>query len=442
MQKLRGKSCSIDSRTLMQNDAFFALKGKNFDGHNFVSEAIEKGASVAIVDNNYEGNELNLLRVNNPLETLQNLAMGHLKTTIAKRIAITGSNGKTTTKNLITSAVKSCIGEDYVISTSGNFNNHIGLPLTAMRVKKKHKIAIFEIGTNHIGEIAYLTNIIQPHVGLITMIGSSHLGNFSNMKSLANEKAQLFELLKFGKFLIVNADDPYCVSAAEKNYQSKKISFGYANWSDIKIISDIEPVIKYKDQIIKVKLNLPGKHNIKNMAAAFSIAVALNLNFEKTIFGFESVRPYAGRLKPEFLSNGIVILDDTYNASPESMEAGLDTLDMYGNLEKRRKIAILGDMRELGRFTKKKHFDVGVSCANKGVARLFTCGDYGKYYIQGALSGGISSKHLTSTADIETLIPKIISQLKSEDIVLVKGSRFAKLEILIDKIKNIYKRDP
>lgn len=433
MQKSLTKSYSIDTRTLLKNDIFVALNGKHVNGHKFVSEAIAKGASAAIVQNNYQGAEPNLLRVDDPLRTLQILAQNHLRIMPAKRIALTGSNGKTTTKDLIDYAIKSCLGEDYVLSTFGNMNNHIGLPLTALRVQGKHKIVIFEMGMNQAGEIAELTKIAQPHVALITMIGSSHLGNLGSKELIAKEKAELFKPLKSQNFIIINADDSYCIQEAEKNHKSKRISFGYSSQSDVQIISDIEPVFKYKNEIIKIKLDLLGKHNIKNAAAAFAVVAALDLDLKKAVTGMQKMHSRSGRLRPEILNNRITILDDSYNASPESIEAALDVLQNTYNTC--RKIVILGDMGELGKFAKKKHFDVGVSCAGHKIDHLFACGNYGKFYIHGAEDAGMSKNNLTYIPNIELLALAVISQIKKKDVLLIKGSRFSKMEILIEKIK-------
>lgn len=430
-QKLPMKSYSIDTRTLKTGDIFVAIVGENRDGHDFVSEAFKQGASAAIVQNNYSGNEKNLIRVPDTLKALQDLAHEHLIRMPAKRVALTGSSGKTTTRELITAVLKACLGEEAVFSSSGNLNNHLGVPLMALQVRPEHQVAIFEMGMNHFGEIARLAEIVRPQVGLITMIGSAHAGNLGGPEGVAKAKAEIFEALGPEDIGIVNADDPRCVREAGSKLKGRKISFGGASWADVRILDYAAPTFSYQNQTASPKFPLLGAHNVQNAAGALAVAVALGLDFEKAASGLSTVSSHKGRLMQKNLKNGAILIDDTYNANPESMEAGLNVLVSFPG---KRYVAVLGDMGELGDLAPNKHHAIGAACAQKGVNLLFACGAHAKHYGEGAFEAGLPPKSFIWAPDSASLGTLAAAQIEPNDVIWVKGSRFMKMEHAVDTI--------
>lgn len=425
------KSYSIDTRTLKPGDIFVAIKGEQFDGHDFVEEAFQKGASQAIVREDYTWNRPNLTRVPDTLKALQDLAHKHLLKMPAKRVALTGSAGKTTTKELIAAALRACLSDDAVFVSSGNQNNHLGLPLTALKVTPEHQIAVFEMGMNHFGEIARLCEIAEPQIGLITNIGSAHAGNLGGPEGIAKAKAELFEALSEDNVGIINADDPRCVREAELKLKSKKISFGRAASADIRILDYDKPTFAYQNQSITINFPLLGYHNVQNAAGALAVAIALGLDFKQAALGLETIKPVKGRLQQHALKNGAILLDDTYNANAESMEAGLAVLASFTD---RRKVAVLGDMGELGEFAEDKHHGIGAACVQKGVDLLFACGSHAKHYGEGAFEAGFSMENFFWAPDSPALGKLVAAKMQPNDAIWVKGSRFMKMEQAVDAI--------
>ncbi|MBL4818983.1 MAG: UDP-N-acetylmuramoyl-tripeptide--D-alanyl-D-alanine ligase [Deltaproteobacteria bacterium] len=428
------KTYSIDTRTIKPGDIFVAIKGETRDGHDFVTEAFAKEASSAIVAQDYEGQEANLIRVPDTLKALQDLAHEHLMQMPAKRVAITGSTGKTTTRQLTEAALKACLGDNVVLTSHASFNNHLGVPLTALRVRPEHKVAVFEMGMSTFGEIKRLCKIVEPHIGLITNIGSAHSGNLGGPEGVAKAKAELFEALQPEGVGIVNIDDPRCVRESDKKLTARKMGFGAAEWADIKIIDYDKPALKYQHKRVSPELQLLGHHNIQNAAAALGIAVALGCDFQTAALGLENVTPDRGRLHVHELNNGAIVIDDTYNANPDSMEAALKVLASFDNP---RHIAVLGDMGELGDSAQARHHAIGAACVQTGVDWLFACGAHAKDYGEGAFEAGLSPEKFVWATDSKALAPLVSKQLEASDAILVKGSRFMKMEEVVNHVIDI-----
>lgn len=431
---------SIDTRTLKPGDIFVALKGETFDGHDFVPEAFRKGASAAIVNRHYPRDSHEYIVVDDPLVELQNRAQAHLENCPAKRIALTGSNGKTTTKELIRCVLAEVLGNDIVIASSGNQNNHIGVPLSIFKVKPEHQVAIFEMGMNHFGEIALLASIIKPQIALITNIGTAHAGPLGGPDGIAKAKAELYEALRPQDIAIVNVDDPRCMREAEEKVKGKCISFGRAPWANVRIlqqesdISGIRLTLSYQQQSESVHLPLLGTHNAQNAAAAIAVAMALNLDFSASVKALSLAKAVHGRLDRHTLSNGALLIDDTYNANPESMEAGLNWLASW---PAKRRIAVLGEMAELGNQSEIFHQAIGAACAQKKIDRLFICGENAKVYSEGACNNGMSPSQIIWTANSEELAGFVQSQIQAGDVIWVKGSRVTQMEKVVLKLQNI-----
>ncbi len=422
---------SIDTRTLQPGDIFVAIKGEARDGHDFVSEAFNKGASAAIVEEKYPGTEKNLMHVPDTLRALQDLAHEHLMKMHAKRVALTGSSGKTTTRDLIAAALRACVGEEAVFASSGNLNNHLGVPLMALCVRPEHKIAVLEMGMNHLGEIARLAEIVRPQIGLVTNMGMAHAGNVGGPEGVAKAKAELFEALGYNGIGVVNADDPRCVREADAKVKGRRISFGQAQTADVRVLDYQKPTFGYAGKVVSPKFPLLGAHNVQNAAGALAVAVALGLDFETAANGLSNVEAYKGRLVPKTLASGVTLLDDTYNANPDSMEAGLKVLM---SLPGARHIAVLGEMGELGDLAEGKHRALGAVCAQKNVDLFFACGPQAKHYGEGAFEAGLAHEKFIWAPDSAALASLVREKLHPGDVVWVKGSRSTKMERVVERV--------
>lgn len=443
INRILDTNISIDTRTLCPGDAFFALKGENFDGHDYIETAFKNGASTAVVRSDYQVpsglSEQNFIFVADTLKALQDLAKLHLKKMPAKRIALTGSSGKTTTKELIRCALSACLGEEAVIANTGNLNNHIGVPLSALKVRPNHKVAIFELGMSHFGEIATLAQIITPHLGLITNIGTAHSGNLGGPEGVAKAKMELFENLAKDAIAIVNVDDPRCVRDASSKVHSQRLNFGRAQWADLRLksVETIDPThmrlcFSFQSRELTIELPMPGIHNALNATAALAVVCALGYDFETAARGIQAVKAVKGRLVHHRLRSGAILIDDTYNANPESMEAGLNVLASY--LEAPRRIAVLGEMAELGEKALGLHRSIGALLTQKKVSMLFTCGQNAVGYTEGAIAEGFDESQIVWAEDSEALAQKVCQIVQSSDVIFVKGSRITKMEKVVEKL--------
>ena len=430
---------STDSRALEPGALFVALRGERFDGHGFLEAAFVNGAGAAIVDTAFakslgpDARRLPLYIVDDTLVALQRLAHHWLLAQPATRIALTGSNGKTTTKELIAAALRGAVADDEVLATDGNLNNHIGVPLTMLRVEAHHRFAILEMGMNHLGEIKSYCAFAPPQVGLVTNMGTAHAGNVGGLEGVAQAKAELFAALPNDGIAIVNADDPRCVREAQNKARCRHILFGRAPFADVRLVdvADLEDggqrlAITWRGETQEVALPLDGRHNALNACGAVAVAVAVDVPFAKAVAGLGAVRPASGRLERRRRPDGLLVLDDSYNANPDSMEAGLNTLRDAGALAKRPTVAVLGDMLELGPQARAAHRHIGAAAAQAGIRRLFCCGAYAADYQEGAQGQGLVD--VVIAPDSLSLAPFVLEGVAADDVVLVKGSRGARME--------------
>jgi murE/murF fusion protein len=435
---------STDSRKVVPGSLFVALKGENFDAHRFVSSSVGAGkASAALVAKDKLG-ELDgvraLIAVDDTLLGLKDIARAYLATLPGRRVQLTGSNGKTTTKELIAGCLRAAWGGPWVHATEGNFNNHVGVPLTVFQCHPEHKAMVFETGMNHLGEIAYLADIVQPEVGLITNIGTAHAGNVGGIEGVAKAKAELWEALKPSSVAVVNADDPRCVREAQAKAKCRHVAFGRAPWADVRLTGvrdrenggqDLE--ITYGGKTVETSIGLDGRHNAQNAVGAVAVAVALGLDFETCARGLATAHHAHGRLERVTLPGNVWLLDDTYNANPDSMEAAIGTLGELAGA--RRKIIVLGEMRELGQYAESAHRHIGAAAAQAQPALVFACGDMAKLYGEGAVRVGLPSSSFIWARDNAALAPLVVSAVTDGDVVLVKGSRGARMEVVVDALK-------
>jgi murE/murF fusion protein len=434
---------TTDSRAIEPGALFVPLKGDRFDGHDWIERALAEGAAAALVARHHPlatRTDLPLLVVDDPLAALQRLARAWLLSLPTVRIALTGSNGKTTTKELLAAALRGCVGEDAVIASEGNLNNHIGVPLTALRVEAHHRFAVLEMGMNHLGEIASYCSYAPPHLGLVTNMGTAHAGNVGGVEGVARAKAELFEALPPDGIAVVNADDPRCVREAQTKALCRRISFGSAPFADVRLVGVVDLAdggqrltLGYGSEQAEVTIPLEGRHNAQNAAGAVAVAVAVGLDFVTAVHGLAEVRAAHGRLQRRRRGDGLLVLDDSYNANPDSMEAGLETLRSIG--ARGRRMAALGPMLELGEHSPAAHRHIGAAAAQAGLTRLFCCGELGVHTEAGARAAGLAD--VVWAADAASLAPLVagaLAQDAADIVLLVKGSRGARMERIVDAL--------
>ncbi len=422
-----------DSRHIEPGALFVPLVGDSFDGHEFIEAALGKGASATLVQRSQAKIAAPHLVVDDTLVALQALAQAWLQQMPARRVALTGSNGKTTTKELIAATLGAVVGVDAVLATAGNLNNHIGVPLTALRVEAHHRFAVLEMGMNHLGEISGYCRVAPPHIGLVTNMGTAHAGNVGGVEGVAQAKAELFAALPKDGVAVVNADDARCLREATKA-RCRHLSFGTAPFADLRLLA-VRPLpeggqllsLSYSSQNVEVALGLDGRHNAINAAGAVAVAVAAGLDFARAAAGLSSAHPAHGRLERRRRSDGLLVLDDSYNANPDSVEAGLEALRLVAG--DRPAVAALGPMLELGEHAAAAHRHIGAAAAQAGVRALFVCGELGRFLEEGARGAGLGD--VVWAPDSAALGPLVDAALGAQDVVLVKGSRGARMEHVV-----------
>ncbi len=436
VEKLKGENIigvSTDSRTVHEGELFVALRGENFDGHKFLAEAFAQCCVAAVVESSANVDVVKtmpLLVVENTTRALGELAHYYRLKFDIPVIAIGGSNGKTTTKEMVTKV----LGMKYnVLSTQGNLNNHIGVPQTLFGLEKKHHIAVVEIGTNHPGEIQYLCDILEPTHGLITNVGKEHLEFFKNLAGVAKEEAALFEKLRKrkGSIAFVNIDDKHVVAKSKK--LKSKVTYGFTTKkasvhgtlleTNESGCGKIGFAVKRAKRETKVQLPIAGEHNAHNALSAAAVGLTFKVPTTKIKTALEKFTPASKRM--EILNIGdITIYDDTYNANPDSMIAALRTLASAQVSGKR--IAVLADMKELGATSVDEHSRVAKEASSLAIDYLLTFGE--------------QAKHIHATATVpykfhyeqKNMLAEYLSELVSPgDAVLVKGSRGMKMEDIV-----------
>lgn len=433
---------STDSRTVAPGEVFVALAGECFDGHAHADEALKKGALAVVVHKDLRG-EAGRLAIKTP-DTLK--ALGQLANALRRRqnlkvIALTGSNGKTTTKELLASILKK--KDPFVLFTKGNLNNQVGLPMTIFQVKEKSRLAIVEMGANHFGEIAYLTSIAEPDVALITSVGAAHLEFFGTVAKAAQAKGELYAGLNSSAIAIVNADEPLLVKQA-KAFRGNKLFYGTGPEAQVRLnrvkprgLQGQEAFLSGPgaEKGLKINLRLLGAHNAQNALAAAAAALAAGADWDQIKAGLEEAESYPGRLHAVKTASGLWILDDSYNANPTSMAAGLKTLTESGY--KGPKGAILGDMGELGPKEKAYHRNLGRLAAGLNLDFLAFVGPLSSLAAAAARREGFEKAAVAEFDDAEDAARWVHETRPRRSAVLVKGSRFMKLEKAVSYLQNI-----
>ncbi|KGK01173.1 UDP-N-acetylmuramoyl-tripeptide--D-alanyl-D-alanine ligase [Thalassotalea sp. ND16A] len=427
-------SVCTDSRQLAKDDLFIALKGPNFDGHRFVEQAASIGCTAALVESEQQlsGQRLPQIVVNDCYQAMGKLA-AYVKATLnPKTVAITGSSGKTTVKEMV-AAILSRLGT--VLATKGNFNNEIGVPLTLLRLEPQHEFAVIELGANHIGEIAYTTGLTKPDVAVINNIAAAHLEGFGDMCGVARAKGEIFEGLGPNGVALYNQDTPYAHKWQWRLENKTVRKFSCENTADV-YCTNIRMNGKGCSSFtlntdlgnIDIDVPVPGKHNVCNAVAAATIALEFGASLTDIQAGLSGMSPVKGRLNLIHLVNDFTLIDDSYNANVESTKAAVELLASYPG----RSILVLGDMAELGEEARAYHQEIGEHALHHQVDNLLTLG---------VLSQSTSAvfeqdgRHFSSR---DLLVEHLANLLKDEQqpiTVLVKGSRSARMELVVNDIK-------
>ena len=422
---------STDSRTIKKGELFVALRGENFDGHKFVEAAAKAGAAGAIVDLNWKGKvpaKFAIIRAQDTLIAYQNIAANYRKSLPLKVLAITGSNGKTSTKDFAASV----LGRKFrVTKTQGNFNNHVGLPRTILEATSQDEVAVWEIGMNHPGEVAPLAKIAAPDAAIITNVGVAHIEFMGTREAIAKEKGALAEAVGANGTVILNADDSFSKDIAGRT--SARVIFAGTKEGTIHAI-DIQQSADGSEFTIlegahqcRAQLPVPGLHMVQNALLAIAAGRAFGLSLEEAAAGLASAPLTKARLQIKEI-NGVQFLDDSYNANPDSMKAALQTLVELDSDGKR--IAVLGEMRELGKETQRGHEEVGEAAAAFGIDQLIGIGEMGALIARAAEKAGLEkSQAVGSTSEAAELLLEIAT---AGDLVLIKGSRLARTEDVIE----------
>jgi len=425
---------STDTRMIAPGDLFIALKGEHFDGAKFVAEALRAGAVAAVVSTAGHEQMRPIQNSQSPILVVADtrLALGQLAAHWRRQfniplVAITGSNGKTTVKEMLAAILhQHAGGAESVLATRGNFNNDIGLPLTLLKLRDSHRYAVIEMGMNHPGEIDYLTRIAHPDVALINNASGAHLQGLGSVEGVARAKGEIFAGLAAQGTAVINADDPHAALWRTLAGQHEVLDFSLAHAAAVRGSWRAQG---YGGELhldtpageSHIALQVPGEHNARNALAAATAALALRVPLITIAKGLAAFAGVAGRLQRKAAQRGATLIDDTYNANPASMHAALEVLAQTAG----KRVFVLGDMGELGDDAAQFHREIGITARELGIERLLALGALSAQAVQ---AFGPGAEHF---AEIETLQRQLAAELDAQTTVLVKGSRFMKMERVV-----------
>jgi UDP-N-acetylmuramoyl-tripeptide--D-alanyl-D-alanine ligase len=424
-------SLSTDSRSLSGGELFVALRGEHFDGHQFLRQAIANGATAVVVDTEQNDIAVSQLVVGDTCLALGQIAAYNRSLFKGTVIGVTGSSGKTSVKGMLRDIL--AVARNAVV-TPGNFNNHIGVPLSLMQLNQQSH-AVIEMGTNHPGEIAYLTDLVLPDVALVNNVMPAHIGGFGTLTAIAQEKSAIYRRLLKNQTAIINVDDEFrpLFEAATEN--AKKMGFSVtnsvtdyptirANNIELNCISGAAFTLVLDQQSAQVQLMVPGLHSVKNALAAAACAYSSGCTFAEIAEGLAGFAGESGRMQRNLGVNDARVIDDTYNANPGSVRAAVDYLSSCAG----QRILVLGDLGELGDSAEQAHYDLGAYAREQHIDAVFACGQFAQKTIGGF--GAAGQIFDTKQAIAETLIPI----MNKDTTVLVKGSRSSRMEDVVEII--------
>ncbi len=418
---------STDSRSIQPGDLFIALRGEKFDGGAFAAQALQQGAAGVVLDATQAPDIAAAIRVDDTRLALGRLAAAWRARFDIPVVAITGSNGKTTVKEMLAAILRAEAGADAaVLATEGNLNNDVGVPLMMLRLRDSHRYAVLEMGMNHLGEIDYLTR----DVALVNNALSAHIGLLGSVEAIARAKGEIFNGLGEGGIAILNADDPHLQMWRDMNARRTVLTFGLSaaaavsgTWQSRNYGSAL--TLKLPDATLEIALQVPGEHNVRNALAAATAAFALDMALSSIVAGLEGYRGIKGRLVRTPALHGSTFIDDTYNANPDSVKAALAVLATQAG----KKILVLGDMGELGAEAPAMHAQIGLAARAAGVDRMFALGELSRESVRAFGKGAMHFER------IQELLADLENELNTDTTVLVKGSRFMQMERVVQSFR-------
>ncbi len=441
---------SVDTRTINKGELFFALRGPSYDGHKFITEAIRKGAGAAVAEHKYRDENAGLLiHVSDAITAMGDLAKYYREKMPARIVAVTGSNGKTSTKDMI----YHLLSKKYkVVRSQKSFNNFIGVPLTVFDINREHEFGVLEMGTNAFGEIRRLSEIGGPDIAVITNISETHLQGLKSISGVQKAKAEILENIKDGGLLLINSDDPLSLEIA-KGFKGEYIDYGLNKNAKINA-SEIKRETQGYSFVLngkyKVRLPVDGNYNIFNALAAFAVTFALDLEPGDYCDAFDDFKLSPMRMDREEITLSdsvksnmksaqneqavITVINDAYNANPSSMRAAIQ--DFGQSTTAGRKVFVCGDMSELGDESERAHIEIGQEIGIAGVDLLLAVGDMAKHVLTGAVNGGMAKENILLFKDVDNLMERIVSVICNNDTILIKGSRSMQLERVVKVIKS------
>ncbi len=427
-----------DSRKLKGGELFVPLTGENFDGHDFIEKAVEAGACGYLTSReNMTVKAGIVIKVEDALQAFQDIAGFHRRNFDIPVVAVTGSSGKTSTKDMIYGVLAKKLN---VLKTEGNLNNHIGLPMTLLNLNKDHQAAVVEMGMSGTGEIAALSRIAKPHISLITNIGLAHIGKLGSRQKILKAKMEILEGMDKDGLVILNGDDGLLYGLKDL-LQHRTMFYGLQDGMDlqaynVKVTDHMTTSfsIRINEQEYNMVIPVPGIHNVYNALAAAAVGLKFRVPVEDIIEGIRDYRPEKMRMNVVEVGKGIKLINDAYNANPSSMEEALRVLKAIPGA---RRIAVLGDMLELGEWTRQAHMDIGRSVVKNGINYLITLGQNSRYIAEGAASVGMSQRKINACSTIEEANNYLGGLVRSGDVILVKGSRGMKMENVVDFISGV-----
>lgn len=416
----------IDSRQVKPGSLFIAIQGERCDGHQFIPDVVAQGAAAIVCNRSTPGISIPQLIVPNTLQALADIAMHHREQIDCTAIALTGSNGKTTVKEMI-----ACILPAPAFATPGNLNNHIGVPLSLLQLESKHRYAVFELGANHRGEIAYTVAMVKPQVTYINNIAPAHIEGFGSIDGVANAKGEIHQGLALDGVAVINDDDAYAnfwnpllVNKKTLRFSAKKTAAIYAR----DVIYNAEGCAQFMlvtpQGETSIQLKVPGAHNVSNALAATACTYALGLGLTEIAAGLSQFNGVAGRMTFLRGKNNALIIDDTYNANLQSVLSAINVL----SARQGKRIFVFGDMGELGVWSEQHHQDVGIAARNQGIDSVMTCGNYSELTTK---AFGENARHYSTQ---EALVQDLLTQLDQPTTVLVKGSRSSAMENIVRQL--------
>lgn len=424
---------TTDSRKVEQGSLFAAICGERADGHNYICDVFKKGAVCALSEKEISADGAVIL-VENTIAALGKIARAVVKKLMIPVVGITGSVGKTTTRDMTYSVVSKMFN---TLKNEGNLNNELGVPLTVFRADENIEAAVIEMGMDNPGEIHRLSRIVKPMVSVITNIGMSHIERLGSQENIYRAKAEIFGNTRDTGTVVLNGDDKILM-AHKSEIKQKVITVGIKNQNADIVAEDI---VSTKDSVsftakvmgkeMKLTLPVPGEHNVLNAMLAIAVGVALSIPSKEIVSALADFS--VTKMRMDIIDDGeVTIINDCYNAAPDSVRAALSVLSKY----EERRVAILGDIKALGEFSYKAHYDLGADVVKSGVRVLFTVGDHACHIAEGACHCGMDSEFVVSVEDAEELYPLLGDYIKQNDVILVKGSRAMKLERVTEFLKN------